>query len=103
MNFFTQILKNLRIVITLRWCFENMAFSLEIPNNFNIITELGIEHIFRHTYMNLVMPTIDEKADTITDAFSRNAFAIFVSSCNRHTNIRPINVNWSESAKKKKK
>ena len=102
MNFFTQILENLRIVITLRWCFENVAFPLEIPNNFDIITNLGTKHFFRYTNINLLMPTIYEKADTVTDSFCRNAFDIFVSSRNSYTHIRTIDVNWSESAKEKK-
>ena len=79
-----------------------MAFSLEIPNNFDIITNLGTKHFFRYTNINLLMPTIYEKADTVTDSFSRNAFDIFVSSGNSYTNIGTIDVNWSESAKKKK-
>ena len=98
-----NILKNLRVVITLRWGFENVAFSFEILNNFDIITELGTKHFFRYTNINLVMPTIDEKGDTVTDSFCRNAFDTFVSSCHSYTHIRTIDVNWSESAKKKKK
>ena len=91
--------KNLPIVVTLRWSFENVALSLEIPNNFDIITELGIEHFFRYTNMNLVMPTIYEKADTVTDSFCRNAFDTFVSSCHSYTHVKTIDVYWSESEK----
>ena len=77
-----------------------MALSLEIPNNFDIITELGNEDFSRHTYIDLVMPTFDEKTNTVTDSFGRNAFVSFVSYCHSYTYIKTIDVYWSESEKK---
>ena len=95
-----RALKNLPIVVTLRWSFENVALSLEIPNNFDIITELGNEDFSRHTYIDLVMPTFDEKTNTVTDSFGRNAFVSFVSYCHSYTYIKTIDVYWSESEEK---